>query len=247
MCNEALLSPRLRARPHRHARTSDVSVYTALSATLMATRPYAHLHVIRRRSALGGGSATRIHAGIKAGHSRHQQDSRRCGRPSHSDYEVSQRTLKASVGKSTLSKTHIGSVSSLYRRSVLFRTGKGGFKIPRYQNTYQLEPIRKFNGELVDKILINVMKNYLIGVKYHPEICMQICQKMSAEVRDQIYRKSYDRYKVIVVMSIVQKLGQGVRIDFSKLWDIERDTYSTYVIETPEFSAMGLVVGLYYE
>ncbi|XP_019700674.1 tctex1 domain-containing protein 1-B-like [Harpegnathos saltator] len=141
---------------------------------------------------------------------------------------------------------HIG-ISLLQRRSMFFRIGKAGFKIPRYQNTYQLEPIKKFNAELVDKILINVMRSYLIGIKYHPQICIQICQKMSAEVRDQIYRKFYDRYKVVVIMSIVQKLGQGVRIDFSKLWDIERDTYSTHVIETQEFSAIGLVVGLYYE
>lgn len=48
-------------------------------------------------------------------------------------------------------------------------------------------------------------------------------------------------------MTIVQKLGQHVQIDFGKLWDVERDTYSTYVIETPEFAAMGLVIGIYYE
>lgn len=48
-------------------------------------------------------------------------------------------------------------------------------------------------------------------------------------------------------MSIVQKLGQNVQTGFGKLWDVQKDTYSTHVIETPEFIAMGLVVGLYYE
>ncbi|XP_014476202.1 PREDICTED: uncharacterized protein LOC106745264 [Dinoponera quadriceps] len=238
---------------------------------------------------------------------------------------ISQRSLKTSSSKSALSKTYINNASSLHRGSVSFRIGKGGIKIPRYQNTYQLEPIRKFNGELVDKILIDVMQNYLVGTKYHSQMCMQICQKMSAEVRDQIYKKFYERialtllweittlrcnlllfdiywkylyfnysehtslnhltiylifanayktfcytilnirrlfltrmiirfhfnvifrYKVVVVMSIVQKLGQGVRIEFSKLWDIERDMYSTHMIETPEYFVIGLVVGLYYE
>lgn len=55
------------------------------------------------------------------------------------------------------------------------------------------------------------------------------------------------RYKVVIVMSIVQKLGQDVHIGFGKLWDVQKDTYSTHVIETPEFAAMGLVVGTYYE
>lgn len=55
------------------------------------------------------------------------------------------------------------------------------------------------------------------------------------------------RYKIVVIMSIIQKLGQGIRMDFAKLCDIEKDSYSTHVIETPEFTAMGLVVGTYYE
>lgn len=48
-------------------------------------------------------------------------------------------------------------------------------------------------------------------------------------------------------MSIIQKLGQDVQINFGKLWDVQRDTYSTYTIETTEFIATGLVVGTYYE
>ncbi|XP_019884479.2 tctex1 domain-containing protein 1 [Camponotus floridanus] len=148
------------------------------------------------------------------------------------------------------SRAYLSTVSllpGLYKGSLSFRIGKGGFKIPRYQNTYRLEPYKSFKYETVDLILIDVMRNYLSGLKYHPETCTQICQKMSAEVRDRICRKNYDRYKVVIVMSIVQKLGQDVHIGFGKLWDVQKDTYSTHVIETPEFAAMGLVVGTYYE
>ncbi|KYN44111.1 hypothetical protein ALC56_01427, partial [Trachymyrmex septentrionalis] len=55
------------------------------------------------------------------------------------------------------------------------------------------------------------------------------------------------RYKVVVIMSIIQKLGQNVQINFGKLCDVQRDTYSTHVVETVEFAVMGLVVGTYYE
>lgn len=48
-------------------------------------------------------------------------------------------------------------------------------------------------------------------------------------------------------MSIVQKLGQSIRIDFGQLCDAERDSYSTHVFETAELIAIGLVVGTYYE
>lgn len=64
---------------------------------------------------------------------------------------------------------------------------------------------------------------------------------------DSVHHIAAFRYKIVVVMSIVQKLGQNVRMDFGKLWDVQRDTYSTHVVETPEFAAMGLVVGTYYE
>lgn len=65
------------------------------------------------------------------------------------------------------------------------------FQIPRYQNTYRLEAYKSFNCEVVDKILIDVMQEYLVNVKYQPQVCMQICKRMSEEVRDKIYRKLY--------------------------------------------------------
>ncbi|XP_026827345.1 tctex1 domain-containing protein 1-like, partial [Ooceraea biroi] len=147
------------------------------------------------------------------------------------------------------SRTLLSSISivALHKGSLLFRRTKSGLKIPRYHNTYRLKSYNPFNCEVTDKILMDVMQNYLTNLKYQPEVCMRICQQMSAEVRDIIYKKNYDRYKVVVVMSIVQKLWQNVQIDFGKLWDVERDTYSTYVLDTPEFVAMGLVVGIYHE
>lgn len=74
-----------------------------------------------------------------------------------------------------------------------------------------------------------------------------LCFLFNCNCYNILYCSFFHRYKVVVVISIVQKLGQDVQIDFGKLWDIERDTYSTHVIETPEFAAMGLVVGAYYE
>ncbi|XP_020284338.1 tctex1 domain-containing protein 1-like [Pseudomyrmex gracilis] len=131
---------------------------------------------------------------------------------------------------------------SLIRKAIKLK-----IKIPKYQNTYRLESFNPFQCEVVDKILREVMQNYLSGLKYHPQVCLNTCQKISNEVRDKICRKNYDRYKIVVIISIVQKLGQNVQINFGKLWDIHRDTYSTHVIETQDLAAMGLVVGIYYE
>ncbi|XP_029168989.1 tctex1 domain-containing protein 1-like [Nylanderia fulva] len=163
-------------------------------------------------------------------------------RPTMKGWSIIGKTLQARAYLSTVSL-----LAGLYKGSLSFRTGKGGFKIPRYQNTYRLQPYKPFKCETVDLILIDVMRNYLTGLKYEPQVCTRICQKMSAEVRDRIYRKYYDRFKVVIIMTIVQKLGQDVHVGFGKLWDVQKDTYSTHVIETPDFAAMGLVVGTYYE
>ncbi|XP_011699171.1 PREDICTED: tctex1 domain-containing protein 1-like isoform X2 [Wasmannia auropunctata] len=151
------------------------------------------------------------------------------------------------LGRAVRSKTYINNLSlSKIRKSTLLAR-KSSLKTPRFQNTYRLEACKPLKSEVIDMILIDVMQDYLTGVKYHPQVCMQLCQRISEEVRDKICKKFYDRYKIVVIMSIVQKLGQSVRMDFGKLWDVERDTFSTYVIETAEFAAMGLVVGTYYE
>ncbi|KAF7411372.1 dynein light chain Tctex-type 5-like [Vespula maculifrons] len=139
------------------------------------------------------------------------------------------------------------SITRLGRPSILFRTLKGGIKIPRYQNTYRLESFFPVKVEVVDKILQDVMSSTLQDIRYNPIICLEICKDMSQKVRDIIFKKSYDRYKYTVVMTIIQKLGQHMEINMACLWDLQRDNYSTYVVETSEFIALGLVIFTYYE
>ncbi|KAK0169866.1 hypothetical protein PV328_010501 [Microctonus aethiopoides] len=79
------------------------------------------------------------------------------------------------------------------RGSVAFRTGKSGFKVPRYQNTYQLHSSNPFSHIVVDKIVVNVMTEYLTDIKYNPIVCLKLCQNMAMEIRKQIYKKDFNR------------------------------------------------------
>ncbi|XP_015172080.1 PREDICTED: tctex1 domain-containing protein 1-like isoform X2 [Polistes dominula] len=133
------------------------------------------------------------------------------------------------------------------RPSIFFRKIKGGLKIPRYMNTYRLESFSPFKVEVVDKILKDVMISSLDNIKYHPVVCLQICKDMSAKVCDLLFKKSYDRYKYTVIMTIVQKRRQGVDTKMACLWDANRDNYCTHVLESAEFIALGLVIATYYE
>ncbi|XP_012261480.2 dynein light chain Tctex-type 5-like [Athalia rosae] len=158
----------------------------------------------------------------------------------------------SSMGRTFSQQSKIGlSTASLIpghlATSATYRNTKGGFKIPKYQNSYRLNAYNPFKHEAIDKILEEVITTTLTGMKYNPEVCMKLCQDMTAEIRNRVYRKDYDRYKFIVQVTIIEKTGQSVNVATGRLWDVERDGYSTFTFESPQMYAVGIVVGLYYE
>ncbi|XP_011699175.1 PREDICTED: uncharacterized protein LOC105456664 isoform X5 [Wasmannia auropunctata] len=74
------------------------------------------------------------------------------------------------LGRAVRSKTYINNLSlSKIRKSTLLAR-KSSLKTPRFQNTYRLEACKPLKSEVIDMILIDVMQDYLTGVKYHPQI-----------------------------------------------------------------------------
>lgn len=54
------------------------------------------------------------------------------------------------------------------------------FKPPaRYENTYQLEPAKKFPYSIVKSIMQDVLDGYLAEEKYEPELCRQMTKTLS--------------------------------------------------------------------
>ncbi|XP_023290823.1 tctex1 domain-containing protein 3 [Orussus abietinus] len=120
--------------------------------------------------------------------------------------------------------------------------------IPRYQNSYRLEPYRRFEPEAVDKILRDVMEKKLpILTTYQHQLVTRLAAEISTEVLRAISRKDYDRCKVIVQVNIMQRQFQSAHVAFKCLWDVERDNYSYYVYESHAVYAWVCVFGLYYE
>ncbi|CAG5093910.1 Similar to Dynlt5: Dynein light chain Tctex-type 5 (Mus musculus) [Cotesia congregata] len=163
--------------------------------------------------------------------------------------KTSKLSIQRGLSQTSANKSRPGSLLSLgiHRGSVAFRIGKAGFKVPRYQNTYQLESTNPFSHNIVDKILKNIMTTKLTGVTYNPILCLQLCQDIAIQVKKQIYKADFSRYKYIVVISIIEKASQGIHTSMGFLWDDQRDTYSKYVFENSQFYAIGIAAGVYYE
>ncbi|XP_028049264.2 tctex1 domain-containing protein 3 [Monomorium pharaonis] len=120
-------------------------------------------------------------------------------------------------------------------------------EVPKYQNTYRMEPQNSFKIDLVDKIVRSVMNNRLDEIMYDDAEAVKLCGDIAAEIRRRVKKLNFDRHKIIVTVMIIEKASQSVETTLSFLWDSERDKYSAFSYEGRTFHAQCSVFGIYYE
>ncbi|XP_012136786.1 dynein light chain Tctex-type protein 2B [Megachile rotundata] len=172
------------------------------------------------------------------------------------------RTSKSRPSMQTLQRPSLRAAPSESKRRLLSKISVFGFlgsrmffhkrgdrlKVPKYQNTYRLEPFRAYHADDVDKIVQNIMERKLsIVTSYDPQQAAQLTSEIGTDVQKAIIRKDYDRYKIVTQVGIGQRLDQGIHASFQCLWDVERDNYSYYVFENNHIYAWCCVFGIYYE
>ncbi|XP_029034297.1 dynein light chain Tctex-type 5-like [Osmia bicornis bicornis] len=167
-------------------------------------------------------------------------------RPSYSTLpRSSTRQTIVDSKKRLLSKV---SVLGLLGSRVFFHKRGDRVKIPRYQNTYRLEPFHAFHAHDVDILVKNIMERKLETVTaYDPNQTSKWCMDIGTDIQKAIFKKDYDRYKIVTQVGIIQRLDQSIHTSFQCLWDVERDNYSYYVYENNHIYAWCSVFGIYYE
>lgn len=70
---------------------------------------------------------------------------------------------------------------------------------------------------------------------------------MSEDVLSQIKTKNYDRYKIIVVITIGERFLQGLCMQSKNLWDPTKDFSVSYIEDNPRYFAIGICYGIYLE
>ncbi|XP_033223561.1 tctex1 domain-containing protein 2-like [Belonocnema kinseyi] len=166
------------------------------------------------------------------------------------------RKLRVSLGlERSAAASFQGSVSNRKSLSIaniasaaLFLKRADGSWVPRYQNSYRLEPYNRYNPEVVDKIVKTAMENRLSTVtSYDPSEATKLSKDVTGDVLKALIKKDYDRCKHVVQVSVIQNAFQSVNVSLGCLWDIERDNYSYYVFQNNHIHAWCAVFGLYYE
>ncbi|XP_076680633.1 dynein light chain Tctex-type 5 [Andrena cerasifolii] len=120
-------------------------------------------------------------------------------------------------------------------------------EVMKHQNTYRLEAYKPFKVDPVDKIVKIIMTSRLEDVSYDAVECPKVCESVATDIREKIKKLNFDRYKIVVNVTIIEKASQSVQNSVGFLWDAERDNYSTFTYEARTFHAYCCVFGIYYE
>ena len=119
--------------------------------------------------------------------------------------------------------------------------------LPRYTNTYQTEPTRKFFSGKVGEIIRRVLSESLENVTYKPVRCAQYACELSERIKELVKRLDIPRYKIVSFVSIGELSGQGVRVASRCAWNPKFDNYASASFKNRSLFAVGIVYALYLE
>ncbi|KAI8619960.1 Tctex-1 family-domain-containing protein [Chytriomyces sp. MP71] len=168
------------------------------------------------------------------------------------DAPTSASTTKGSRGDLTKS-AGTGSASNLVKpptaaaAAAVVATPEAPTNAIVYENTYKLKPDRKFQSEPVRRIAEEVLQNTLKKAKFDPNKIADLSAKIGNEILAGVKKLEYDRYKIVVDVTIGEFKGQGIRVASRCLWDTTTDTYTSASFKNASLFAVAIVFGCYYE
>ncbi|XP_049826699.1 dynein light chain Tctex-type 5-like isoform X2 [Aethina tumida] len=110
-----------------------------------------------------------------------------------------------------------------------------------------LESQNPFNAEKVYKILKAVLDEAMENMTYDPEKCANQAKWASNQIKSDVKKLEFDRYKIISLVTFGERHDQDVNMSCSFLWDHEKDNFAMYTSETNTVFGVALCFGIYYE
>eukprot|EP00761_Pharyngomonas_kirbyi_P012022 gb/GECH01012049.1/.p1 GENE.gb/GECH01012049.1/~~gb/GECH01012049.1/.p1 ORF type:complete len:128 (+),score=19.25 gb/GECH01012049.1/:1-384(+) len=103
----------------------------------------------------------------------------------------------------------------------------------------------KFKADTVRPCIQKVMKEKLEGASYKPDNVTQWTKEIADEVRDELKRCGFERYKYIVNVVIGEQRGAGIKFGMRCFWDKDTDGYVTETFTNNDMFCVATVFGLY--
>ncbi|XP_065094571.1 dynein light chain Tctex-type protein 2B-like [Ochlerotatus camptorhynchus] len=115
-----------------------------------------------------------------------------------------------------------------------------------HQLTANINPAQ-FNRERVQFIIDRYLNSFLEDHKYNPRRAKRLAENLSAELRDMVKRCSFERYRVVAMVTVGDKNSQDFKSFMRFVWDAEKDGYVNFVYEAPTYFVIATVLAVYYE
>ncbi|XP_022087257.1 tctex1 domain-containing protein 1-like [Acanthaster planci] len=116
-----------------------------------------------------------------------------------------------------------------------------------YENSYRMEPPKRFVPERVKQILCDTLEKELANMTYEPVSCSTQCKSIAQEVKLRVRALDYQRFKLVCIVNIGEKRDQDVRLGSRCLWDANRDNFACASYENQHIYATATVYAVYYE
>ena len=119
----------------------------------------------------------------------------------------------------------------------------------KLENSFRLVPSdnQKFNGARVQRLVKDILENYLVNVKYEPSRCKELVQQLSDEIKNRIKSVIFKRYKLIVNLTIGPNIGNSIIIASRSLWNADTDNCCTVQFKNGSLYAIATIYAAYYD
>ena len=99
----------------------------------------------------------------------------------------------------------------------------------------------------VKKIIEGIFIKRLTDVSYNPTVCQHLTLQISNEVKFEVKKLGFERYKIVCMTHIGQKIGQEIKIGSLCCWDEKVDNFAECSFTNKSLFAVVLVFGVYQE
>ncbi|ETN60736.1 hypothetical protein AND_007629 [Anopheles darlingi] len=120
--------------------------------------------------------------------------------------------------------------------------------ICKFLPSYRLCSRNPFNREACEVILRESMDKSLQGVEYSSYFAPSLCQQICEDIKSRVKELKFDRYKIIVTVTIGERYMQGLKAISQFLWDPEKDSYASCIYDaSPSLVAVGTIYAIYFD
>lgn len=116
-----------------------------------------------------------------------------------------------------------------------------------YENTYKLQPDKKMSTKTVEAAIENVLTEQFVNEAYESSKCKKACQGTCELIKEKVKTLVSPRFKLVVLVHVGEKKGQGVQITSRCAWNENFDDFVTVYFTNSTLFVQATVYALYVE